>query len=297
MGGRKPLLSAQARSYMAAMVTIVSWASAFPATRYLLQYYSPGAIMLLRFLLAVLILVVIGFIKKIRLPKLKDMPLIVALGISGVFLFNFFLNTGTINVVSGVSSFIVGTSPVFILILARIFLKEKVKPICWVGVSISFCGLMGVTLSQTIGFSFNTGILLLVGAALSGSILSITQRQLVKIYTTLEVTTYAIIVGTACMLVYLPDILREFPGSPWQFNLAIVYMSIFPAVLAYLTWGYALSKAEKTTHVTVFLYLIPFLASLIGFVWLNETFSLVSLLGGVVIVAGMVLTNVFGRSR
>jgi len=285
----------QALSFLAAMATVLMWASGFPATRYLLQYYSPGAIMLLRFIVASLILIAIGAIKRIRLPKVRDLPLFAAFGICGVFLFNFFLNTGTIHVVSGVSSFIVASSPVFTLIWARVFLKEIVKPACWAGVGLSFCGLMVVMLSQTTGFTLNAGMLYLIGAAIAGSILSISQRQLVKTYTVLETATYSILIGTLCMLIYIPDIIIEFPGSTLPYNLAILYMSVFPAVLAYITWGYALSKAEKTTHVTVFLYLVPFIATLIGYIWLGETFSLWSLFGGVVIIGGMVLTNVIGR--
>jgi drug/metabolite transporter (DMT)-like permease len=295
LGIKEPHEKKQTLTYLAAMATILMWSSAFPGTRYLLQYYSPGSIMLLRFIVAVVIMVVIGIVRKIRLPKIKDLPLFAAFGICGIFLYNFFFNTGTVNVAAGVSSFIVASSPVFTLILSRLLLKEIVKPACWVGVALSFCGLVVVMLSQTTGFALNAGVLLLLCAAASGSILNITQRKLVKTYTVFETTTYAMLIGTVCMLVYIPDIMRELPESTLAVNLTIVYMAIFPAILAYISWGYALSKAEKTTHVTVFLYLVPFIASLLGFFWLGETFSLVSLFGGVVIVAGVVVTNLLGR--
>jgi len=252
--------------------------------------------MLLRFVLAAVIMVVIGIIKKIRLPKKKDLPIFAAFGVCGIFLYNFFFNTGTVNVAAGVSSFIIASSPVFTLILSRLLLKEVVKPACWAGVALSFCGLVVVMLSQTMGFSFNTGVLLLLCAAVSGSILNITQRKLVKTYTAFEATTYAMFIGTFCMLVYIPDVVRELPGSTLTVNLIIVHMAVFPAILAYLSWGFALSRAKKTTHVTVFLYLVPFLASLLGYLWLGETFSIWALFGGVVIIAGMVLTNTLGKS-
>jgi len=283
-------------SYLSAIATILMWSSAFPTTRYLLQYYSPGALMLIRFLLATAILIVVGIIRKIRIPKLKDMPLVLTYGVCGVFLYNFFFNTGTVNVASGVSSFIVATSPVFTLILARVLLKEIVNPACWIGVFLSFCGLMVVMFSQTTGFSLNIGVLLLVGAAISGSILHTSQRKMTETYTVLESVTYALVIGTLCMFVYIPDVIREFTVTIWSANIVMIYMSVFPAVLAYITWGYALSHAEKTTHVTVFLYLVPFLATLIGYFWLGETFSPWSMLGGIVIIAGMFLTNAFAKS-
>jgi len=289
-------MSTQVRSLLAAMATIIMWASAFPFTRFLLEQYSPGAIMVLRFSLASIILIVISIIKKIKLPKVKDLPMFFAFGIVGVFAYSFFFNTGSSYVVAGVSSFIVSSAPVFTIILARIFLKEIIKPAAWFGVAISFSGLMVVMLSQTGRVSLNVGVLLLVGAAICASVLNITQRILVRKYTALEATTYAMIIGTIFMFIYLPEGIAEFRESTLPANLALIYLAIFPAVLAYITWGYALSKVEKTTQVTVFIYLIPFLSSLIGFFWLGETFSIWSLLGGVIIIGGMVLTNIFGRA-
>jgi len=297
MGKGLPKMSNQTRGFLAAMATVLMWASAFPFTRFLLEYYTPGAIMVLRFIVASIILIVIGIIKKIKRPEIKDLPLFFLFGIFGVFAYNFFFNTGTVHVVSGVSSFIVAASPVFTAIWAKLFLKETMTPLAWLGIVLSFSGLMGVMISQTGGFALNIGVLLLIGAAISGSVLNITQRLLVRKYTALEATTYAIIIGTLCMLIYLPDGIAEFRTSTLPANLALIFLAIFPAVLAYIAWGYALSKAEKTAHVTVFLYLIPFLASLIGFFWLGETFSIWSFLGGVVIIGGMVLTNVFGRVK
>jgi drug/metabolite transporter (DMT)-like permease len=171
-------------------------------------------------------------------------------------------------------------------------LKEIVNPYCWIGVAISFCGLVIVMLSQTTEFSFNIGVVLLLGSAICTSGHNVIQRGLLKRYTALEATTYTVLAATLFMLVFLPNLIRELPGSPLAVNLVVVYLGVFPAALAYLSWGLALSKVEKTTHVTVFLYLIPFTASLLGYLWLRETFSLWSFLGGVVIIAGMALTNI-----
>jgi len=279
------------------MVTILTWSAAFPVTRFLLDHYSPGAIMVLRFILASIILIAMGIVKKIRLPELRDLPLFFLFGVGGVFAYNFFFNTGAAHVVSGVGSFIIASSPIFTAMWARLFLKESMKPMAWFGIALSFCGLTVIMASQIVGFAFNIGILLLFCAALSDSVISISQRLLVRKYTALESTTYAIIIGTLCMLIYLPDGIAELRVSTLPANLALVFLAVFPAVVAYVAWAYALSKAEKTAHVTVFLYLLPFSASLIGFLWLGETFSIWSFLGGVVIIGGMILTNVFGRAK
>ena len=284
-------------TYSTAMFATILWASAFPATRYALQYYSPVSLMVMRFTIASLTLGMIGLIKKNNPPKLKDLPLFIASGLSGVFLYSYLFNTGSVSVSAGVSSFIIASSPVFTLILTRMILKEIVKPICWVGVLISFCGLAVVTLTQTTEFSFDTGVILVIGAAVCSGIYSTVMRVLTKTYTALEATTYTLIAGTLGTLLFLPTAIREIPESNLTVNLIVIFMGIFPAALAYLAWSYALAKADKTANVTVFSYLIPFVSALIAYIWLHETLTVYVLVGGLVIIAGMLMTNILGRER
>ena len=281
--------------YASAFLAVMLWASAFPATRYALQYYSPVSLMVMRFTTASVTLGIIGIVKKIKLPALKDLPLFAASGLTGVFLYSYLFNTGSVSVSAGVSSFIIASSPIFTLILTRIFLKEIVKPLCWIGVLISFCGLAAVTLTQVTEFSFDLGVVLVICAALSSGAYSAIFRGLTRKYTALEATTYTIITGTLGTLLFLPVAIREIPQSNMIVNLIVLFMGVFPAAFAYLAWGYALAKAKKTAHVTVFSYLIPFISALLGFLWLRETISVMAFGGGLVIIAGMILTNIFDR--
>jgi len=297
MDDRKNTTARQPLTFIMATISILMWSTNLPATRYLLAYYSPGSIALLRSVGAVVLLCLIGALKRIRLPKMKDLHMFVICGVSGVFLFLVFQTLGARHVVSGVGSFIINSSPVFTIILATILLKERVKPVCWAGVVLSFCGLMVIMVNQTTEFSFNIGVFFLLLTSIVTSIFNISQRSLLKSYTFLEVVTYAIIAATICMTVFIPGTVPELAGSNIAANLMLLYLGLFPGALAHLTWTYALSRAEKTTHVTVFLYLTPFVATVIGYFWLDETFSLWSFFGGVVIVAGMAMTNLLGRTQ
>ena len=278
-------------AYAAALFTVVLWSSAFPASKYSLEYYSPGSIMLLRFTVASVTLLAIGAIRRIKLPKARDIPMFALAGFIGMFFYMYCFNTGTLYVASGISSFIIASAPVFAIVLSRVLLKEVVGPASWIGVGISFCGLAIITLSQTTEFSLNIGILYLLGAAVSTSVYNIIQRKLLRTYSALEATTYTLLIATVFMLVFLPGFIRELPRTPLTVNMVIAYLGVFPAALAYLSWGYALSKVDKTTHVTVFLYLVPFIASLMAYLWLHETLSIWAFLGGIVIIGGMILTN------
>jgi len=281
--------------FASALTAVLLWASAFPGTRFVLQYYSPGSVMVLRFVTAALTFVIIGLVKKISLPKMKDMPLFIASGLSGVFLYSFLFTTGSVTVSAGVSSFIVASSPVFTMIFARVFLKEKVKLLCWIGVWISFIGLAAVTLFQSDDFTINLGAVLVLGAAICSGVYSIIVRKLTKTYTAFEATTYTIIIGAIGTLFFLPEVISEIPYSNLQVNLVILFLGVFPAGLAYFAWSYAMAKAKKAAHVIVFAYLIPFVSSVLGYVWLGETMTFFAVIGGIVIIIGMIMTNVFGK--
>jgi drug/metabolite transporter (DMT)-like permease len=70
----------------------------------------------------------------------------------------------------------------------------------------------------------------------------------------------------------------------------MVYLGIFPTAVAYVTYAYAFSRMDASVAAS-FLYLVPVLAYLIAWVWLGETPSLVSVAGGMIVLAGVFIVN------
>ena len=285
------------KSTAAALTAVFLWASAFPAVRYTFNYYSPESVMLQRFIVASLTLAVISLIKKTRLPEKKDLPLFMFAGFIGIFLYMLLFNFGTSTVNSGVSSFLISSAPVHMTLLSILFLKEKVRLVSWVGIFISLGGLALVASSQMEGFTMNIGVVLLLAASIFTSGFSIMQRKLMQKYTPLEATTYPVFFGTLCMFVFLPTLITDFINAPITARLMPVYLGIFPAAIAYLSWSYALSKAKSTANVAMFVYLIPFVATLLAFVWLGETIAPITFFGGIVIIFGMLISSKLGMHR
>jgi len=289
--GLKKLLSSKAVPYIAGGTVAFFWASAFPATKYGLQYYTPEALTLFRFLIAAAVLLGYCAWKKIPPPEKKDLPLFAVAGFFGQFLYMWAFSVGTYFVPSGVSSFIISSAPIFALILSITFLKERAGFIIWLGVLTSFVGLGIISLMQGGYFQLNIGTLLLLVASVSTSIFTVIQRRLVERYSAIQASTYSVAFGTLFMFIFFPMLIREIPYAPMHVNLMVVYLGIFPAALAYFFWSLALSKAKKTVYVTSFMYLVPFIASIIAFFWLGERLSILTLIGGAIIITGMVITN------
>jgi len=284
-----------ARITVTALVTVFLWASAFPAVRYILNYYSAESLMLLRFLVASFTLLVVAFIKKAKVPEKRDIPMFALGGFIGIFLYMWFFNTGTGMVPSGVSSFLISSAPVHSTVLSVLILKEKVRPLCWAGIFISLGGLALIAATQMSDFTMNIGVVLLTGASIFTSCNFIIQRKLSKKYNALELTAYPVFFGTFLMLIFLPALIRDAQGAPPIVNLIPIYLGIFPAAIAYVSWAHTLSKARNIANATMFLYLVPFVATLLAFLWLGETISPFAFLGGIIIILGMFISNKWGR--
>ena len=283
--------------YIIAGLVVFFWASAFPAVRYTLQYYSPEALMLFRFIVASIVLIIYCAWKKVPLPKKRDVPMYIASGFFGIFVYMWTFTAGTAFVSAGISSFIIATSPIFTLILAIFFLKEKTSLMMWIGVFVSFAGLTIISFTQVVDMQLNIGVFLLLGASIATSLYTIIQKYLLENYTSMQASAYSVVIGTIGMFIFFPALVGEFPKAPLSANLIIIYLGIFPAALAYFFWSLALSKAKKTIYVTSFLYLIPFVSILLAYFWLGEEMPLLALFGGVIIIAGMVLTNLVKEKK
>jgi len=247
--------------------------------------------MLFRFLIASAVLLGYCAIKKVRPPHKRDLPLFISTGFFGMFLYMWAFNTGTEMVPAGISGFIIAASPVFTLILSILFLKEKAGPLIWLGVLVSFAGIVIIASTQIADMRLNTGVLLLLAAAVLTSFFNIIQKRILKKYTAIQSISYSVAFAALFMCIFFPSLIRDIAHAPAAANAVIAYLGVFPAAIAYVLWSYALSKAEKTIYVTSFLYLSPFLASIMAFLWLGERIPALAVAGGTVTIAGMVITN------
>jgi len=272
-------------------VTTVLWASSFAAIRAGLESFSPPSLVLFRFLVASASLLVWVLLKSsIRLPRRADLPLIVIGGFIGITVYHLSLAFGEVTVTAASASFIIGAVPIFTAILAVFSLKEKLSLRQWLGIGLSFSGIGLIALGERGRLEFEAGALIILLAAACTSVYFIIQKKLLKFYTPLEVTCYAFWAGTALLLLFIPGLIEELPRADAGPALAVVYLGLFPAALAYLIWNYVFSRISASVA-TSFMYLNPILATVIAWLWLGEVPAALAGLGGLLALGGVIITS------
>lgn len=276
---------------MAALFSaILLWASAFPAIRIALSAYSPVEVAFLRYLVASVILAIYALIKRMPLPQRQDWPMISLCGLTGFTLYNVFLNAGELTISAGMASFIISSEIGIIALLARLFYHEKLSIPGWFGICLCVAGVAIISLTSSDGLQFSLGALLVFMATLCISVYSVIQKPLLQNYTAIQFTTYAIWAGTLFLLLFAPRAVLSTLQAPLGPTLSVIYMGLFPGVIAYIAWSYVLSKMPAS-QAGSYLSLIPVAALFLAWLWLQERPTLISLVGGIIILCGVSLVN------
>jgi drug/metabolite transporter (DMT)-like permease len=294
------------RTWAAIAVTLLLWASAFAGIRAGMHLtptgvpgpggYGPGEVALLRFGTASVVLALYALVTRMRLPDARDLGRIAAAGLTGITIYHVALNFGEMTVESGAASLLIAAGPVFTALMSMAFLGERLTALGWLGIAIAFVGVAVISLSQGSGLSFDPGALLILLAAVSTSAFFIISKQPLTHYTAIEFTSYSIWAGTVPLLFFAPGLVDQMPTAAPSATLAIIYLGIFPAAIAYVLWNYALARMPASI-LSSFLYLAPVLAMAIAWVWLGELPTALTVVGGAVAIVGVVVVQTKGQAR
>jgi drug/metabolite transporter (DMT)-like permease len=276
-------------------VTIIFWASAFAGIQVGLKGYTPAQLALLRYISASVVLVIYAAVTHMPLPRRRDLPALFGFGFLGFTLYNIALNAGEQQVSAGVASFIIASEVGVIALLSRFFSGERLRLWGWLGVVVAFLGVGLISLSTGEGLQISSGAVLVFVATLSVSVYSVGQKPLLKRYSAMQFTTYAIWAGTICLLFFAPGLPRAIAAAPFDATAAVVYMGILPGVVAYASWSYILSRIPAA-QAGATLTLIPVTAMIIAWLWLGEVPTTLQIAGGATVLTGVAIVNTIGRA-
>jgi len=279
----------------AGLGVIATWASAFPAIRVAAPDLGVIGLSFIRLSIAALALIAITPFAHVRPPERRHALLLIAAAFFGMTAYQVLLNAGELHVPAGPASIVVASAPLISVAIAAAALGERLTVAKVAGSGVAIAGVVVVCLARS-GASLTSALWIVVGAAVVQGIYHPLTKPLLRTRSALEVATYTMVAGALMSLPLLPwgwDQLVSAAPSAWA---SALYLALVPSALGFVLWGYAVANLSVATS-TSLLYLVPPVAVFIAFVWLGEIPRPGELLGGLVVLAGVVLVTQGDRLR
>jgi drug/metabolite transporter (DMT)-like permease len=275
------------------------WAGNFMIGKYaFMTEIPPLSLVFYRWLLVWIILLPFTYkeIIKYKDTILNNLPLLFFLGLTSVGLFNSFtylslLHTQVIN-----STLFNAAIPAVIILLCFLFKIEKTNKFQILGLIISVGGILAIVtrLKQDIllSLNFNKGDLIMIGGVITWGVYS---TLLKKKKFTLPLLTLVHVICTFGLICVFPQFLYEFSnGKVINFDTNLVYvlifLALFPSIGSYYCWAGAVSIIGAN-RAGISLSLIPLFGSIMAISIYDETFQFFHLIGAILIILGLFLSN------
>lgn len=284
------------RYYLYLTIAALLWGGSFVGTKVALSSIQPLTLVFLRYVIGSVIVLI--FLRYIKLQKIEagDLRWLILLSIFEPGLYFLFETYGIKETDPTIAALIIALIPVFVLIIATILGIEKITPSKIGGIVLSVVGVsiisvLGNTQGSTIRSSAK-GLFLILLATITASSFTVLLSRLAKKYSSFTLVSFQVVFA---VIFYLPlTAIENYPSFRFNWEseslYALFYLGVFPTFFAYLLYTKGLSRVEGSTA-SLFTNLIPIFTAVISAVLLKTTPSLYTLIGGLLIIAGVSLVT------
>lgn len=282
-----------------AVLAVIIWSGNFIVARGVIHRIPPVSLAFYRWLIASLLIVPFAirtFKREWPLAK-RSMAYLFWVSLTGIALFNTFVYVGA-HYTTAINLALIGTtsSPIFAIILARVFLKEKIGWLKMTGLILCVAGVIFLlskgNLQNLVTFRFTPGDGWVLLAAFFFAVYNTLVR---KKPAGISPVNYLFIAFSFGTLLLFPFYLWEtfhIPPVRWDISLflIILYLGVGTSVISYLCWNKAISKlgAGRTA---LFGNLIPVFSSIEATILLNEQFTKIHIVSMLLVFAGIIIAN------
>jgi drug/metabolite transporter (DMT)-like permease len=279
-----------------AFLSISFWGVSFVSTKSVLGKLDPYSLIVFRFGIGALFLLFLLVVQQSRLRiSIWYLPHLFILGVFGVFVHQVLQVTALLTIQASSAGWLISLSPIFTVILAMLFLNERMTIQKAIGMILAIIGVLLVTTlrsDQSFELTINIGFILMILSTLNWAIYSVLIKSLRIPYPALLVTFYMSLIG---LLLTTPFLIRNrgweslslLNGTEWAH---LFFLGVFVSGIAYWYWGKALEVLEAS-KVSMFLYLEPISTLMAAVLLLQEKVFLINVAGGIIIIMGVIIVN------
>ena len=289
------------RIYAKLLLTALFWGGTFIAGRIVAGQVPPFSAAFLRFAVATgfLALLLLKTEGRIPMPTRGQLLPILAMGLTGVFSYNFCFFKGLQMVQAGRAAVIIANNPVFIALFSALLFGERLRLPQVVGIGLSVTGAILVItrgeITQVLHQGLGPGELLIFGCVLSWVTFTLIGKKVLTGMKPLTAIFYASSVGGAALLpaALAEGMVAHLPGYRLLDWAAVFYLGFFGTVLGFV-WFYDGIRHIGPTRAGLFINFVPVSAVILAFLLLQEPLTVSLLAGTLLVCAGVYLTNTGG---
>ena len=294
----------RAAAYFAVVSALALWAGNWIVARAVRDDIAPGLITTSRVLLVMLTLAPValpGLLARLRAFAARDWAVLAGLGLFGGGLHNAMQYLGLHYTTATNGTLFFSLSPVTIMVLAGLVLSERVRAMQWVGVGVSFAGVLVIALrgeaEALARLSFNPGDLLCFVSMIFWSAYTICLRLQRTALGPIQLLFMVCAFGLVTLVPWLAWDLANDPRAHFNLNgtLAVLYSAFASVIVAYAGWNYAVSRLGAA-RTGAFSHLLPAFGVLFSALFLGEYPLWYHFAGIVLIVAGIALSSLKASS-
>lgn len=287
--------------YAKLVMVALFWGGTFIAGKELAQAMPPAVAAVLRFGVAVLLLLPLAWRSAGGLTRLswRQGVATAGLGLTGIFLYNLCFFSALARMPAGRTALFVALNPVVTAVAASLVFRERLRPLQWWGIALALTGAVVVITRGSplaawhdISRSIGPGELLMFGAVLSWAAYTVIARIAFAGLSPLVATTWAALWGLSFLLLGSAGELADVAWRQvaWPVWAAVVYLGAFGTVLGFVWYGEGV-KAIGPSRTVVFNNLVPVFGVALAALLLGESITASMGIGGTLSVLGVMLTN------
>ena len=287
------------KAYSMLVLATLFWAGNFMVGKFaFLEGIPPMSLVFYRWTLVWIILLPFTYkeIIKFKSVILNNLPLLFFLAFTSVGLFNSFTYLSLVHTQVINASLFNTAIPAMIILLCFLFKIEKTNKYQIFGLIISVLGIFSIItkldIENLLSLNFNKGDLIMIGGVITWGLYS---SFLKKKKFTLPLLTLVHVLCTLGLLFVFPQYLYELSqGLVIKFDISLgytlIFLALFPSIGSYYCWAGAVTIIGPNRS-GIFLSLIPLFSTIMAIIFLNETFQFFHLIGAILIVLGLFLSN------
>lgn len=289
-------------SYLCLFLPPFFWSTNFIIGKALVGYVPPWTLNAGRFgVSAIILLPLLLYRGGWRSVPKQYIPTLILMSLTGVTAFNSVLYIGLRHTSAINATLVNSTTPVTTVCLARILIGERLSWRRIVGIVLSFAGAGWIVAradpAVLVRLRFNIGDIMVFFATVLWGFYSVMAKNMMRALSPFVLTAVTTVIGAVFLLPasFLELSTQHAELARVEVVLAFVYLGVFPSFAAFLLWNRSILTFGPGRAVLVY-NTLPLYATVLSVFFLGESLMPYQVVGGLGIVAGVIIGASEGRS-